>query len=202
VAAAVGLTGVWWHAEVGSTPALIGTVPNPPIPTYDFRLTDQSGREVTLSGLRGRAVVLTFLYVHCPDVCPVIADNLHRTDTALGPTRQHVVFVAVSVDPRGDTPAAVREFLAVHHLGGVLEYLTGSYAQLKPIWTHYYVESDASAGLLETAEVHGTSPDRVGHTAIVYLIDPTGRVRAFLSSNFAPQDLATDLRAVTAHGRD
>jgi len=196
VAAAVGGTGVWWHAAGGG--ALSGTVPNPPIQIYDFLLTDQDGHAVSLASLRGRAVVLTFLYVHCPDVCPVIADNLHHTYDAMGSLRPRVTFVAVSVDPHGDTPAAVREFLAVHHVQGTLTYLTGSYAQLRPIWIHYYVESQASAAALEATETTaGTSPTPVGHTAIVYLIDPRGSVRAFLGSDFSPQELARDLRILT-----
>lgn len=151
-----------------------------------------------MSSLRGRAVVLTFLYTHCPDVCPVIADNLHYTYDALGSLRPRVTFVAVSVDPRGDTPTAVRKFLAVHRVQGALRYLTGSYAQLKPIWIHYYVESQASAAALEATETTAsTSPTPVGHTAIVYLIDPYGTVRAFLGSDFSPGELARDLRILT-----
>src|SRR5579872_4038648 len=41
------------------------------IPAYDFRLTDQDGRPVALTDFRGKSVALTFLYVHCPDVCPL-----------------------------------------------------------------------------------------------------------------------------------
>src|SRR5579883_1087073 len=43
----------------------------------DFRLTDQFGNAVSLSQFRGHPVVLTFLYTHCPDQCPLIADKIH-----------------------------------------------------------------------------------------------------------------------------
>ena len=43
----------------------------------DFALRDQDGRVVRLSAQRGRFVLLTFLYTHCPDVCPLLASNLN-----------------------------------------------------------------------------------------------------------------------------
>ncbi|HXX38665.1 MAG TPA: SCO family protein [bacterium] len=173
------------------TPALAGTALTPPRPAYDFRLRDQDGRDLSLSELRGKAVVLTFLYVHCPDYCPVIADKLRQTDEELGPERQHVAFLAVSVDPRGDTPAAVRGFLLTHRVQGELEYLTGSAVQLRPIWEHYWV-----------AGVAAPSSIAVTHTTVVYVIDPSGAMRVFFGWQFAPHELANDLRILTGHIRD
>ena len=64
----------------------------------DFRLTDQQGRAVSLSGLRGDVVLVTFLYVHCPDVCPLIASRLNATLPLLGRDAQRP---GGDVDPRG-----------------------------------------------------------------------------------------------------
>jgi hypothetical protein len=55
---------------------------NPPAP--DFTLTDQFGASDALSSFKGRPVALTFLYTNCPDVCPLIASNLHQTYKQLG----------------------------------------------------------------------------------------------------------------------
>jgi len=149
---------------------------------------------VSLSSLRGKPVVLTFLYAHCPDVCPLIAETLHQTYQQLGSAAVQVSFVAVSVDPKGDTPDAVRTFLAVHHVRDELTYLTGTFAQLRPIWAHYYVGTDASEVNPAATAAAAPSAGQVGHTAIVYVIDAQGRIRTFLPGNFSPQDLATDLR--------
>jgi protein SCO1/2 len=59
----------------------------------DFRLTDQSGRAVSFAGRRGRVVVLTFLYTHCPDECPLIAEKLHSTAGQMGDAMSKVSFV-------------------------------------------------------------------------------------------------------------
>ena len=61
------------------TPRFRGSaIPGKRLRAPDFALRDQDGRLVRLSKLRGRFVVVSFLYTHCPDVCPVIADNLNR----------------------------------------------------------------------------------------------------------------------------
>lgn len=146
---------------------------------------------------RGKAVALTFLYAHCPDVCPLIADTLHQAFTQLGSTAGRVALVAVSVDPNGDTPAEVRDFLAKHHVEHELTYHRGTFEQLRPVWAHYYVGSDARE--INPAETPSTPrPEQVGHTAIVWLIDPQGKISAFLPGNFDPRDLVTDLRVLAA----
>ncbi|MBO0796958.1 MAG: SCO family protein, partial [Ktedonobacteraceae bacterium] len=43
-------------------------------PSPDFRLTDQFGKPVAFSQFKGKPIVLTFLYTHCPDVCPLTAE--------------------------------------------------------------------------------------------------------------------------------
>src|SRR5438270_2445132 len=60
-------------------------------PAPDFHLRDQFGKPVSLSQFKGQPVVVTFLYTHCPDICPLIADKLHSTMQALGNSANHVV---------------------------------------------------------------------------------------------------------------
>ena len=43
----------------------------------DFSLRDSTGKLVPFSRFRGKAILLTFIYDHCPDVCPLIVSNLH-----------------------------------------------------------------------------------------------------------------------------
>ena len=69
----------------------------------------------------------------------------------------------MSVDPKGDTPAAVRRFVAKHRLLPQFRYLSGSAAQLRPVWAAYHVAADPG---------HGTTA--IGHSAFVLLVDPQG----------------------------
>lgn len=198
VAAAAGAT-VWTFLKRVNPPHLEGAALTPPVHAYDFHLKDADGRLVSLSSFRGKVVALTFLYTHCPDVCPLIADNMRLSVERLGDLRTRVALVAVSVDPRGDTPGAVREFLANHRIAHELTFLIGSFGDLRPVWARYYVGSEAEVSL-QAAKAAKTGPQQVSHTAIVYVIDSKGDIRVFLPANFEPKDLETDLRLL-ASGR-
>ncbi len=200
VAAPVAVAAGWAFAKYAKPPALAGAVVTPPIQAADFRLKDQHGAAVSMSALHGKVVALTFLYTHCPDACPLIADMMHKAYQRLGDTAKRVAFVAISVDPRGDTPEAVRTFLATHHVDNELAYLTGSFADLKAVWGGYYIGTDAKDFNPKTASHGPQSPELVGHSALIYVIDPRGEIRVILPSNFDPNDLVTDVR-ILASGR-
>ncbi len=152
----------------------------------DFTLTDGvTGATLTLSSLRGNVVALAFLYTHCPDVCPLTASQFRAAQKQLGTDASKVRFVAVSVDPAGDTPRSVREFSAAHDLHESWHYLVGERAQLQTVWSSYGVGAfDAPTG------------GGVAHNDAIYLIDPDGRERALVHSDIALGDLVNDLRAL------
>ncbi|HLJ58486.1 MAG TPA: SCO family protein [bacterium] len=184
-------------------PQFVGAAPMvPPMPAYNFRLLDQAGHHVTLASFRGKAVALTFLYTHCPDVCPVIAEKMREASTMLGASTARVAFVAVSVDPRGDTPEAVRAFLVAHRVTYNLVYLTGPLETLRPVWAHYYIGTGANQVNSAASDESTPSIDLVTHNSMVYVIDPRGSIRLFLPASFSPGDLATDLRLLTSMPRE
>jgi protein SCO1/2 len=148
----------------------------------DFRLEDQFGKQVSLSQFKGKPVVLTFLYTHCPDVCPLIADQLHTTASGLGKNAGHVVFLAVSMDPKGDTQAAVLRFSKVHKMTNYWHYLIGTRDELAPVWSAYSVDAQAA-----------TAAGVVNHSTALYVIDKEGRERVLLDNNFTSQQLEDDL---------
>ena len=49
-----------------------GSFPGP-IAAPDFTLTDQDGHPVQLSSLRGKVVLLDFIYTSCPGPCPLLS---------------------------------------------------------------------------------------------------------------------------------
>src|SRR6266516_7695526 len=116
----------------------------------DFRLKDQFGKPISLSQFQGKPVVLTFLYTHCPDVCPLTADKLHVAVQNLGKDAQQVAVLAVSMDPKGDTAAAAQNFSRIHKLGDYFHFLIGTHDELAPVWASYSVNAQAatSAGIV------------------------------------------------------
>jgi protein SCO1/2 len=172
-------------AAAAGSPVFDGpTIKNPSL-TPAFALRDQAGRIVRLRAERGRVVLITFLYTHCPDVCPLTASNLNAALRVLGAQRSHVRVLAVSVDPRGDTPTAVRHFVAVHRLLPEFRYLTGSAATLRKVWAAYGVKSLRQAG-----------ESRVDHTLYTLLLDKTLKARVLYDSTATPTAISHDVRVL------
>jgi protein SCO1 len=151
----------------------------------DFALTDHEGKRVRLSGLRGKIVLLTFLYTQCPDICPLMADNLNAALLELDPAvRDDVRVLAVSVDPKRDTPATVRGYVQVHRLVPQFRYLIGSERALTRVWQNYEVQVDPR------------DPEVIDHTAYTLLIDRDGVGLVIYPSDFKSAEILQDLRRV------
>jgi protein SCO1/2 len=161
-------------------------------PAPDFTLTDGlTGKSLTLASLRGKTIALTFLFTRCPDVCPLTAGQFRAAQRSLGDDASKVEFVAVSVDPEGDTPQAVREFSELHDLRDGWHYLIGPRAQLEGVWSLYGIGAFPSSGARA-----------VEHNDAIYLIDARGRERAIVHSSDPPNWLVDDLRVLIQEGSD
>jgi protein SCO1 len=150
----------------------------------DFTLTDQRGRRVSLSQYRGQVTILTFLSSTCRPTCPLITQQVRGTLDELGHT---VPVLIVSANPTADTPAGVRRFLGEAALAGRVEYLTGTRAQLQPIWHAY--------GIVPALLGDANSP----HAAAVLLIDRAGQKRVlFPVEQLTPEALVHDISKLQA----
>ncbi len=151
-------------------------------PAPNFTLTDQNGKQVSLAQFKGRPVVLTFLYTHCPDQCPLTAERLHSSMVTLGSDASKVGVVAVSTDPKGDTLQSAQKFTLQHNMQTYWHYLIGTQSTLSPIWDAYNVYAQGQQ-------------QSVDHTLAVYIIDKQGHERAFFGGNsFSPDQITTDLK--------
>ena len=175
VVAALALGGIVLAAKSGDEPAPVAAenqfagAPTPAdLEAPDFRLRDEQGKPVSMRTLRGKPVVVTFLYSHCEDTCPITAQTIR------------VPALAISVDPPNDTPASARRFLAEQRANGRIRFVLGSRARLRPIWKGY-----------------GVTPQRVTeeHVAHITLVDSRGFQRVgYPISQATPERLAHDLR--------
>jgi protein SCO1/2 len=154
--------------------------------TPDFTLTDQAGRPFTLSRERGRVVVLFFGYTHCPDVCPTTLANLAIARAKLGEAGRNVTVAFVTVDPKRDTPAVVRDFVALFDRSFV--GLTGTPEQLEPVYRAYHVTHAVAA------EPSSAAGYNVSHTSLVYFIGRDGRLRGYGDWTDPPKTFELSLR--------
>jgi len=165
--------------------ALAGALRPPGVPPARFTLRDQDGHTVTAASLRGRPAVVSFLYTRCRDTCPLVADQVRGALDDLG--RRAVPYLAVSVDPAGDTPASARAFLLRHGLTGRARFLVGPRAQLAAVWREFGVRPQRVV-----------SARRDDHTPSTVVLDARGIQRVgFLANQITPEDVAHDVRALS-----
>jgi protein SCO1 len=159
-------------------------------PAPRIRLADARGGTFDTRTLTGRPYLVTFLYANCPDVCPLIGAQLREMLEQLGPRGEDVSVVAVSVDPRGDTPEAVRTWLRRLREPAQFRYLIGSQGDLAPVWRAWYA----------APQVPG-DPESA-HTAVVWLVDARGRLAAKVAAGqaFDAGGLARDVRSLLSAG--
>jgi protein SCO1 len=174
-----------------SASRLHGTPTSPPYPAPTMRLRNYNGQEVDLKSFRGKAVLVTFIYTHCPDICPIIIGNLHTAQNELGAEAKQLQIVAVSVDPKRDTPRTVKAFLKKHQMTGRMDYLIGSRPQLERTWKAWGIG----------AQVSKKSPEQVEHSAYVFGIDAGGMVETLYPGNFKPGAIVDDVPLLATNSR-
>jgi protein SCO1 len=173
-----------------TAPRFAGLTAKHPKPAPGLPLNDYLGHPLRSSQLRGKAVLVTFIYTHCPDVCPLIVSHLHAAQDELGPEAKKLQIVAVSVDPRGDTPKTVAAFLKAHQMTGRMRYLIGSRPQLESVWHAWEIVSKSSP--------KRKSPDLVEHSALIYGISASGKITTLYPAKFKPQQIVHDVPLLAA----
>jgi protein SCO1/2 len=172
-----------------SSSSFIGSVASPLKPAPGLQLHNYLGQSVNIDQYRGKAVLVTFLYTNCPDVCPLITANLRVAQSMMSPRQTaETQIIAVSVDPRGDTPKAVAAFLKRHEMTGRMQYLIGSAHELAHVWKEWNVGSEQDA----------QQPQLVNHSGLVYGISASGKLTTLYAANFKPSDIAHDAPLLSA----
>ncbi|HYB27653.1 MAG TPA: SCO family protein [Solirubrobacteraceae bacterium] len=154
----------------------------PPEPTPPLALRNYTGQAVDLSAFRGKAVLVTFVYTHCPDICPLIVSKLAAAQRQLGQEARRLQIIAVTVDPKNDTPVAVKDFLAARGATGRMDYLIGTRKQLLPVWKAW--------GIAVTVNKYDDAED---HTALVYGITSSGKIAVAYPKSFTPLNIVHDV---------
>jgi protein SCO1 len=172
------------NVQSAKSASFLGNELAPPKQAPTLALRNYLGQQVNLSQYHGKALLVTFLYTHCPDVCPLITANLRVAQNLMGAkTAARTQIVAVSVDPHGDTPKTVAAFLKVHEMTGRMQYLIGSPKELGKTWQTWGVGSEKDA----------SQPEFINHSALVYGITASGVLKTvYVGSSFKPSEIAHD----------
>jgi len=139
------------RAEIGKAgqPA----APRPADGLPKLSLTDQNGRAISLSSLKGKPALVAFIHTSCEGPCELITAQMKSVARNLGPGfKSDVTMISITTDPKED---GSRELLAYAKAQGVNTegwvFLTGTPANIRRLLVLYGVsaEDDDSAHVLE-----------------------------------------------------
>ena len=107
-----------------------GSAPQPWHKSYfpNVTLVTQDGKRVRFYDdvIKGKVVAINFIYTTCPDVCPMDTAALRRVQKLVGPRMgRDVFFYSITLDPKNDTPAALRKYMRTFDVGPGWTFLTG-----------------------------------------------------------------------------
>ena len=157
----------------------------------DAKLVDQNGETVALTSLKGKPMVVDFIYTSCPGPCLMETAKLANVALRLGSDiGSKVTIVSISVDPEHDGP---KQLLDYSRQQGADQkgwyFLTGGPAEV----------DQALAGFKLSRQVE---PDgSVGHMISMMLIGPDGRiVREYNGEAVRAQDIVDDVKKTLNKG--
>jgi len=149
-----------------------------------FTLEDGDGHAVTDRDFHGRYLLVYFGYTFCPDVCPTTLNEVATALDTLGPKADRLQAVFITVDPKRDTPAVVRDYAA--SFSPRIKGLTGTPEQIETAareYRVYFAPQPATAGGGYT----------VDHSSILYLMDPDGRFVAPIRTDQTGEAMAAEI---------
>jgi protein SCO1/2 len=151
-----------------------------------FRLENGEGKLVTDRDFRGKYMLVYFGYTFCPDVCPTTLNAVADALDKLGPLAARVQPVFITVDPKRDTPAVVKQYAAA--FGPAITGLTGTpeeIAQVAKEYRVYYAEHRTGPGPNDYS---------MDHSSILYLMGPDGSFVAPVRADQSGDEMAANLR--------
>jgi protein SCO1/2 len=156
-----------------------------------FQMTDQSGRTVDDSVLKGKWSAVFFGFTQCPDACPTTLFALAQTQKLLGDRAKDFQTVFISVDPARDTPKQLAVYLSNDAFPKGTVGLTGTPAQVDATAKAYHVFHQKA----------GDGPDyTVNHSTMTYLMDKHGRFACLIPYGETPQQMAAQIARAMEDG--
>ena len=152
-----------------------------------FVLLNQEGNRFDSTILRGKVIVLNFIFTTCTDVCPLFTAHLAELQRALkNESAGNLFLVSITTDPEVDSPKVLKSY--AQRYGADFQnwaFLTGSESQLKQVWKDFDVRVvKKGRGLVQ-------------HTSLTAVIDRQGIRRFnFFGEKWQLKDLLHDTSAL------
>ena len=158
-------------------------------PAPAFSLMSQDGEPVSLADLRGKVVAVSFIYTQCPDICPLLTQNMVQVQDELGSAfGSRIHFVSITLDPEHDTEAVLKDY-------------AGFWGAKRDGWSFLTGTPQAVSEVIKRYGVYfsKTADGGVDQTQLTSIIDREGEIRVqYLGARFDPAEFRRDLQKLTA----
>jgi protein SCO1/2 len=142
-----------------------------------FTLTDQAGKTLRLGDLRGKVLLVSFIFTTCSGGCPATTHRMAQVQEAL---RQRglwkdgrIRFISITLDPKRDTPEVLRNYMRLYDADpGGWSFLTGSADEVAKVV--------AAWGMWARPTANG----QLDHPSRIFLVDAQGRIREIYNLTF------------------
>ena len=172
-----------------------------------YVLVNQNGDTVKLDALKGKVLVVGYIYTHCPDICPFITSNMKKIQKLVNSDpslKDKVLFVSISFDPRRDKPEVLKQYATLYKVDtSNWIFLTGDRYTIDSLMKDLgivvevgpmdvEVRTDTVDGKVITDTIYSYE---IVHTDRIHVVDPEGNiVDYFKGSEADPQKVLKAVR--------
>lgn len=171
---------------------------------HNFSLVDHNNEIFNNTRLQDQWTLLTFIYTHCPDVCPTALMDMASIKSKLksGDLESTPEFVAITFDPKRDTPKVLKAY--VEYFDKDFIGVSGEQSQvdklIKPFGTYYErsIKVDGKTVIIPNGVElpEGIKNYSINHTAWLYLLSPDGQIFAGFPTPHRPSVIAEDITLI------
>ena len=149
----------------------------PPLPVIkpvpEFQLTERSGKQVKLADLKGKVLLVNFVYSECPGPCPMISGRFASLQSEVLKWPD-ALMVSITLNPSHDTVEVLKQYAEHFHASpDRWLFLTGEKSKVMDL---------VVSGFMITA-VESTDPKQpIIHATKIALVDKRGIIRAYFDA--------------------
>ncbi|MGB1897633.1 MAG: SCO family protein [Candidatus Poseidoniaceae archaeon] len=160
----------------------------------NFTLVDQNNSEFKFSDATEEIVIVSFFFTRCPDVCPVITQNLKLVhDTLPAELEDKVEFVSITLDPKYDTPDVLTQYMEFH--GVDWPHLTGPTDDVKDVWGLFAIYTQEY--VIDSHDDNVSDMEGQVHNSSVMYVKPDGTAEELM---FLPTGMTLTSTAASEAG--
>ena len=151
-----------------------------------FSLTNHRGEIFSEQDLKGKMTLIYFGFTFCPDICPTSLEKFSKVVDVLAKYNINVTPIFITVDPKRDTQAVLREYLT--YFNPKIIGLTGTESQIKDVADKFKIFYSIS--------LNNSNNDHymIDHTSLCYLFDKDGKYYTHFYYDTSPEEIIEYIR--------